>query len=377
MYEIIWTDNIESLPRKSVFEGVLYIVGGTTLYRKWTVPYNEEDGQVSFRVCNPNTTKEVELVSLEEIGSSSHDYNPDININENTGIITFDIETMRAKLSANIDYDYHFRGVEKDTLNVVNVYFTVSVSATRQLICYHNDEITFGLYFRLYDQKYYDWDSDKVKTLPKLNPVTFVYKPMNKDLQIKDIDHIWIETGPYDNHETDWEDTDDGMIIRDTVSIDSSYKDPDNFTADSYYSYKLHVYDTDSNHYLGELRYLADTRKTTSFNAFVLHNGSGDMAFNDVDTSDASDNRKRSSNIVNMDGTEEILMFIFTMTDETDSLGAEYTITRADGGTGYDLGAWTLSVDYSKCSKGISKLVFQGLDRYGNTRTLKLATIIK
>lgn len=375
MYEIMWTDNIASFPRKSVFEGVLYMVGGGTKpYKKWTVPYNEEDGQVGFRVCNPNTGKEVELVSLDNDPWQS--YKPDINITDNIGTITFDIKTMRAKMGTNNDYDYHFKGVEKDTLNTVNVYFIVSISSTQLLKIYYNNEETYGLYFRLYDQKYYDWDSDKVKILPKLNPVEFIYKPSDGH-SIKDIDHVWIETGPYDNHETVWEDTDDGIIIRDKVSIDSSYEDPENMAAESYYSYKVHVYDTDGNHYLGELRYLADTRKTTSFNAFVLHNGTGDMAFDDVDTSDPSDDRKRSSNIVNMDGTEEILMFIFMVTDEADSLGAECTITRADGGTGYDLGAWTLSVDYSKCTKGISKLVIQGVDRYNNIRTLKLNTVIK
>lgn len=376
MYEIMWTDNIASLPRKSVFEGVLYLNDGSTKqYRKWTVPYNEEDGQISFRVCNPNTGKEVELISLDNDPWAS--YKPDINITDNVGIITFDIETMRRKLSTNDDHDYHFKGVEKDTLNTVNVYFIISISSTQQLKFYYNGEETYGLYFRLYDQKYYDWDSDKVKTLPKLNPIEFIYKPSNDDYPIKDIDHIEIEYGPYDNHTIVIEDTDDGKIIRDTVSIDPSYKDPDDTTPYSYYSYKVHVYDTDGNHYLGELRYLADTRKTTSFNAFVLHNGTGDMAFDDVDTSDPNDNRKRSSNIVNMDGTEEILMFIFMKTDDTEGLGAECTITRADDKTGYELGTWALTVDYSKCSKGISKLVFQGMDRYNNIRTLKLNTVIK
>lgn len=376
MYEIMWTDNIESLPRKSVFEGVLYIVGGTTLYRKWTVPYNEEDGQVSFRVCNPNTTKEVELISLNNDPWNS--YKPDINITDNIGIITFDIETMRRKMSANSDYDYYFKGVEKDTLNTVNVYFTVSISATRQLQCYYNGEVTYGLIFRLYDQKYYDWDSDKVKTLPKLNPVKFVYKPRD-DFPIKDIDHIWIENGPYDSHTMNFEDIEDSgnsKIINDTVTIDSSYTEP--ITNPPIYNYKVHVYDTDGNHYLGQVMYLADTRKTTSFNAFVLHNGAGDMAFDDVDTSDSSDNRKRSSNIVNMDGTEEILLYNFDLVDDTDGLGAEYTINEVEGSMTIE-GAykWTLSVDYSKCPKGISKLTFSGMDRYGNNRVLKLATVIK
>jgi len=373
MYEIMWTDNIASLPRKSVFEGVLYLNDGSNKQcRKWTVPYNEEDGQVSFRVCNPNTGKEVELISLDNDPWAS--YKPDINITDNVGIITFDIKTMRRELGTNDDYDYHFKGVEKDTLNTVNVYITVSISGLRSLGCYYNGEQTYGLVFRLYDQKYYDWDNDKVKTLPKLNPVKFVYKPRD-NFPIKDIDHIEIEYGKYDNHDTKIVDTDDGMIIYDTVSIDESYTPP---ATDTPYIYKVHVYDTDGNHYLGQLMYLADTRKTTSFNAFVLHNGTGDMAFDDVDTSDPNDNRKRSSNIVNMDGTEELLLYDFLCDNDTDSLGAEYEVGKVpDSTTEEGTCKWTLSVDYSNCSKGISKLVFSGHDRYGNIRTLKLNTVIK
>ncbi|WP_278984313.1 hypothetical protein [Segatella bryantii] len=374
MYEIMWADNIKSVPKNSTFEGILYRATDLTPCRKWDVP-KATNSQFNFIVYNPHTGKEVKLTSLEEY-SLNNPYHPTIDVSDdNVGWISFRMKNMKKVMSDNVYYFYHFRGIEKDTLCVVNIYFTVRIKYVIPLYYYYigdsGEEVRSDtVWFRLYDQQYYDRESDKVKTLPKTNPYGFYYKP--KDTDIKNIKSVSVTNGPYERHKLEIEDKNNGKIITDMVTITTTNIEP----TEEPYTYTVNAIDADDVEYSGSVPYMVDTRKTTSFNAFVLHNGTGDMAFDDVDTSDDMDDRIRSSNIVNMDGTEELLLSSFELIDDTDGLGAECRIgSNIPSGSSY--GTWTLSVDYNNCPKGISKLMFSGQDRYGNTRVLKLATVIK
>lgn len=374
MYEIMWADNIKSVPKNSTFEGILYRATDRTPCRKWDVP-KATNSQFNFIVYNPHTGKEVKLTSLEEY-SLNNPYHPTIDVSDdNVGWISFRMKNMKKVMSDNVYYFYHFRGIEKDTLCVVNIYFTVRIKYVIPLYYYYigdsGEEVRSDtVWFRLYDQQYYDRESDKVKTLPKTNPYGFYYKP--KDTDIKNIKSVSVTNGPYERHKLEIEDKNNGKIITDMVTITTTNIEP----TEEPYTYTVNAIDADDVEYSGSVPYMVDTRKTTSFNAFVLHNGTGDMAFDDVDTSDDMDDRIRSSNIVNMDGTEELLLSSFELIDDTDGLGAECRIgSNIPSGSSY--GTWTLSVDYNNCPKGISKLIFGGMDRYGNARILKLNTVIK
>ena len=374
MYEIMWTDNIKSVPKNSTFEGILYSATDRTPCKKWDVP-KAANSQFNFIVYNPHTGEEVKLTSLEEY-SLNNPYHPTIDVSDdNVGWISFRMKNMKKVMSDNVYYFYHFRGIEKDTLCIVNIYFTVRIKYVVPLYYYYigdsGEEVRSDtVWFRLYDQQYYDWEADKVKTLPKTNPYGFYYKP--KDTDIKNVKSVSIQNGPYERHKLDVDDQNNGKIITDVVTITTSTIAP----TEEPYTYTVNVIDAFDVEYQGTVPYMVDTRKTTSFNAFVLHNGTGDMAFDDVDTSDVMDDRIRSSNIVNMDGTEELLLSSFELIDDTDGLGAECRIgSNIPSGSTY--GTWTLSVDYNNCPKGISKLMFSGQDQYGNHRLLKLNTVIK
>lgn len=377
MYEIMWADNIKSVPKNSVFEGILCNEDDLKPYKKWKIEEDRTRGFDTFIVYNKNTAKEVKLVSLEEynLNTSGNPYHPGKEITDDIGYITLNIKRMRDLMSENVDYFYHFRGVEKDTLSIVNIYFTVRLNKVIPLYYYYigdsGEEVRSDTFwFRLYDQQYYDWESDKVKTLPKTNPYGFYYKP--KDTSIENIKSVSIQNGPYERHVINVEDKNNGKIVTDTVTITTTTIAP----TEEPYTYTVNVIDTNDVEYQGTVPYMVDTRKTTSFNAFVLHNGTGDMAFDDVDTSDDMDERIRSSTIVNMDGTEELLLSSFELLDDTDGLGAECRI-GSNIPSGSEYGTWTLSVDYNNCPKGTSKLLFSGQDRYGNHRILKLETVIK
>lgn len=374
MYEIMWVDNIKSVPKNSVFEGILYNEYDLKPYKKWKIDEGRKRGYDKFIVYNRNTAKEVKLVSLEEY-SLNNPYHPSLDTMGNVGSIEFNIKRMRTVMSENVDYFYHFRGVEKDTLCIVNIYFTVRLNKVIPLYYYNKgdsgEEVRSDtVWFRLYDQQYYDWESDKVRTLPKTNPYELYYKP--KDTDIKNIKSVSVQNGPYERHKLEIEDKNNGKIITDMVTITTSTIAP----TEEPYTYTVNAIDVNNTEYQGTIPYMVDTRKTTSFNAFVLHNGTGDMAFDDVDTSDDMDDRIRSSNIVNMDGTEELLLSSFEIFYDKESLGAEYRI-GSNIPSGSEYGTWTLSVDYNKCPKGTSKLIFTGKDRYGNQRVLKLETVIK
>ena len=374
MYEIMWADNLASVPKKSAFEGVLYSATDLTPCRKWDVP-KATNSQFNFIVYNPRTGEEVKLTYLEEY-ELNNPYHPTIDVTEDgVAWVSFRMKNMKKVMSDNVYYTYHFRGIEKDTLNVVNVYFTVRIKYIVPLYYYYigdsGEEVRSDtVWFRLYDQQYYDRESDKVKTLPKTNPYGFYYKP--KDTSIGNIKSVSIQNGPYERHVINVEDKNNGKIITDMVTITTTTIEP----TEEPYTYTVTVIDDKDVEYQGTVPYMVDTRKTTSFNAFVLHNGTGDMAFDDVDTSDDMDDRIRSSNIVNMDGTEELLLSSFELIDDTDGLGAECRI-GSNISSGSEYGTWTLSVDYNNCPKGISKLMFSGQDRYGNSRVLKLETVIK
>lgn len=377
MYEIMWADNIKSVPKNSVFEGILYNEYDLKPYKKWKIDEGRTRGFDTFIVYNKNTAKEVKLVSLEEynLDTSGNPYHPGREISDDIGYITLDIKKMRNLMNENVDYFYHFRGVEKDTLCIVNIYFTVRLNKVIPLYYYNKgdsgEEVRSDtVWFRLYDQQYYDWESDKVRTLPKTNPYELYYKP--KDTDIKNIKSVSVQNGPYERHKLEIEDKNNGKIITDMVTITTSTIAP----TEEPYTYTVNAIDVNNTEYQGTIPYMVDTRKTTSFNAFVLHNGTGDMAFDDVDTSDDMDDRIRSSNIVNMDGTEELLLSSFEIFYDKESLGAEYRI-GSNIPSGSEYGTWTLSVDYNKCPKGTSKLIFTGKDRYGNQRVLKLETVIK
>lgn len=377
MYEIMWADNIKSVPKNSVFEGILYNEYDLKPYKKWKIDEGRTRGFDTFIVYNKNTAKEVKLVSLEEYNSdtSGNPYHPGREISDDIGYITLNIRKMRNLMNENVDYFYHFRGVEKDTLCIVNIYFTVRLNKVIPLYYYNKgdsgEEVRSDtVWFRLYDQQYYDWESDKVRTLPKTNPYELYYKP--KDTDIKNIKSVSVQNGPYERHKLEIEDKNNGKIITDMVTITTSTIAP----TEEPYTYTVNAIDANNTEYQGTIPYMVDTRKTTSFNAFVLHNGTGDMAFDDVDTSDDMDDRIRSSNIVNMDGTEELLLSSFEIFYDKESLGAEYRI-GSNIPSGSEYGTWTLSVDYNKCPKGTSKLIFTGKDRYGNQRVLKLETVIK
>lgn len=374
MYEIMWADDIKSVPKNSAFEGVLYSATDRTPCKKWDVP-KATYSQFNFIVYNPYTGKEVKLTYLEEY-ELNNPYHPTIYVTEDgVAWVTFRMNNMKKVMSDNVYYTYHFRGIEKDTLNVVNVYFTVRIKYIVPLYYYYigdsGEEVRSDTFwFRLYDQQYYDLDSDKVKTLPKTNPYGLYYKP--KDTSIENIKSVSIQNGPYERHVINVEDKNNGKIVTDIVTITTTTIAP----TEEPYTYTVNVIDANDVEYQGTVPYMVDTRKTTSFNAFVLHKGTGDMAFDDVDTNDDMDERIRSSTIVNMDGTEELLLSSFELIDDTDGLGAECRIgSNIPSGSSY--GTWTLSVDYNNCPKGISKLQFSGQDRYGNSRTLKLNTVIK
>ena len=118
MYEIMWVDNIKSVPKNSTFEGILYHEEDDILkpYKKWKIEEDRKRGTDTFIVYNRNTAKEVKLASLEQYESAGTKYYPEIDIIDDIGHISLNIKKMRTMMRENVDYFYHFRGVEKDTL---------------------------------------------------------------------------------------------------------------------------------------------------------------------------------------------------------------------------------------------------------------------
>lgn len=203
---------------------------------------------------NPRTGEEVKLTYLEEY-ELNNPYHPTIDVTEDgVAWVSFSMKKMKKVMSDNVYYTYHFRGIEKDTLNVVNVYFTVRIKYIVPLYYYYigdsGEEVRSDTFwFRLYDQQYYDWEADKVKTLPKTNPYGLYYKP--KDTSIENIKSVSIQNGPYERHVINVEDKNNGKIVTDTVTITTTTVAP----TEEPYTYTVNVIDANDVEYQGTVPY--------------------------------------------------------------------------------------------------------------------------